>query len=89
MKIIYWLKTFFRHLIHYSYPKEIIILLDRQYDKIYKHERKIRNIKNFIKKYDPYGDEKKYVHAMKNHKYLINKAKKEIQGIKKYYKDSL
>ena len=85
--MIFKIKTLIRHICQYNYPKEVKTLLDRQYEKIYKHNKKIKNIRKFQKKYDPYIYEKKYVKAIKNHKHMINKANKEIDFIKKYYLD--
>jgi hypothetical protein len=86
MKIIYNIKKFIRHIKWTNkFSKDTQRLLDIQYDKIYKHKKKIKKINKYCKKYDPYGFQKQYLHAIKNHRYLINKAYKEIDGIKKYY----
>ena len=75
-----------------NYPDDIRKLLNIQYKKIHRHQKKIKNIykhssyKKFL--WFEYGciDPKDLI-RIKRHKYIINKANKNIKGIKKYYND--
>jgi len=75
-----------------NYPKEIRHLLNIEYRKIHKHEKKIKNIKKNCRYFKFLWFERGIIdpinlHRIKRHKYLINKSRKQIDGIKKYYKD--
>ena len=77
-----------------NYPKDIRNLLNIQYKKIHNHEKKIKNIQKNCHYYKFLWFERGFIdpinlHRIKRNKYLINKANKEILGIKKYYNDYL
>ena len=61
-----------------KYPKEVKELLLRERFAIRFHEKRLKNMKKY-KSGTP--------RAVKTNRYLINKAKKNIQGIKEHYDD--
>lgn len=59
-----------------NYPKEVKELLRRERHTIRFHEKRLKNMRKY----------KSGTHrAVKTNRYLINKAKKNIQGIKEHY----
>lgn len=83
---------YIRRLCEPNYPKDIRHLLNLQYRKIHRHEKKIKNIRKSCHSYKilwwVIGDiDPQNLLRLKRHRYLINKANKEIARIKKYYND--
>ena len=83
--------SIFRLFTEYKYPDEIIKLLNAKYKVIRMHERKIKNIRKNSKVFTIFGHTFGYflpeeLRRIKHHKYIINKVRKDIKGIKENYK---
>ena len=83
---------FFRLFTEYKYPDDVIKLLNAKYKIIRVHEKKIKNIErksNVFRLFGfKFGDLKpKDMIRIKRHKHIINKTKKDIEGIKEHYKN--
>ena len=80
-----------------NYPEKIRLQLNAKYKSLHKHEKKIKNIsknscsyncwcKLICKLFNKYQDiSPKDLIRIKHHRYMINKIKREIDNIKKYY----
>ena len=82
---------FFRLFIDYKYPDDIVKLLNAKYKIIRVHEKKIKNIEKNSNVFTlfglKFGDLKsKDMIRIKRHKHIINKTKKDIEGIREHYK---
>jgi len=82
---------FFRLFIDYKYPNDVIKLLNAKYKIIRVHKKKIKNIEknsNIFTLFGlKFGDLKpKDMIRIKRHKYIINKTRKDIEGIREHYK---
>jgi len=85
---------FFRLFIDYKYPDDIIKILNAKYKVIRVHKKKIKNIEKSsniftlfgFKFGDLYDLNPKDMIRIKRHRYIINKTKKDIKGIREHYK---
>lgn len=82
---------FFRLFVEYKYPNDVIKLLNAKYKIIRVHKKKIKNIEKNSSIFTlfgfKFGDLKpKDMIRIKRHKHIINKTKKDIEGIREHYK---
>lgn len=90
--ISYWREIYNRKYKQKKYPKDIQLALNKKYRSLHKHEKTIKNILNHSCVYKLFGIfpiswliHPKDSHRIKHHKYMINKIKREINNIRKYY----
>ena len=90
--INYWKELYNRKYKQRKYPKDIQLELNKKYKSLHRHEKSIKNILKNSCNYKLFGifsiswiiypkDNKR----IKNHRYMINKIKREIDNIRKYY----
>jgi len=73
-----------------KYPENVRKVLNGKYKVIHNHEKKIKNIRKYGCPFSFFGIKfgelsPNDVLAIKRHRYMINKVKKEIKGIKEHY----
>lgn len=82
---------FFRLFVEYKYPNDVIKLLNAKYKIIHVHEKKIKNIEKNSNVFTFFGFKfdninPKNMIRIKRHRHIINKTKKDIEGIRDHYK---
>lgn len=82
---------FFRLFIDYKYPDDIVKLLNTKYKIIRVHKKKIKNIERNSNVFTLFGFKfgdvnPKDMIRIKRHRHIINKTKKDIEGIREHYK---
>ena len=68
-----------------KYPEDIKKLIQLKRDRIRHHKKKLKRINKCLNGKHPLGCTR---HAAKTHKYMINKLKREIEGIKNHYENN-